>query len=147
VRLDPVEPAEPTSLNEERKPVIEATPPPDPGEAEAVVETSRPAPRTKRAPSAPKTVSAPKAVAPTKPVPAPKAASTQSTGVLRINTRPWSKVSIDGIPAGSTPQMNIKVAAGTHTVTLENPEFGIKQKLTLSVKPGETVTRVLTLKP
>jgi hypothetical protein len=54
---------------------------------------------------------------------------------------------VDGKPVGNTPQMNINVSAGTHTITLENPEFGIKQKLTLSVKPGETVTRVLTLKP
>jgi hypothetical protein len=48
---------------------------------------------------------------------------------------------------GNTPQMNLDVSAGTHTVTLENPEFGVTQKLSVTVKPGETVTRVLTLKP
>ena len=63
------------------------------------------------------------------------------------NTRPWSTISVDGVAVGNTPQMNLKVSAGTHTITLENPQFGIKQKLTVTVRPGETVTRVVTLKP
>jgi hypothetical protein len=43
--------------------------------------------------------------------------------------------------------MNLQVPAGTHTITLTNPEFGVKKELTVTVKPGETVTRVLTLSP
>ncbi|HET8935369.1 MAG TPA: protein kinase [Polyangiales bacterium] len=162
VRLDAIKPSAAAKVADVA-PKMEATPPPDPGELEPVAEAEAPRPQPR-----PKRVSAPAAKAATtvKPTPATKpatvskppssapaaASKTQAAakaggGVLRINTRPWSKVSVDGAPAGNTPQMNIKISAGTHTITLENPEFGIKQKLTLSVKPGETVTRVLTLKP
>ena len=43
--------------------------------------------------------------------------------------------------------MNIKLRAGTHTVTLTNPEFGLKKSLTVQIKDGETVTRVVQLMP
>jgi len=86
--------------------------------------------------------------------PAPTARATKSqpaagsgTGTLRLNTRPWSRISIDGVPRGNTPQMNLQLSAGTHTITLSNPEFGLTKELVVTIKPGETVTRVLTLGP
>ena len=162
VRLDAIKPSAPSQVADASSPKMEATPPPDPGELEPVEEAPRPQPRAKRAPAPatkpapaakpapttkPATVSKPAVTSAPAPTAKPLQAAKAGGGVLRINTRPWSKVSVDGVPAGNTPQMNIKVSAGTHTIMLENPEFGIKQKLTLSVKPGETVTRVLTLKP
>jgi serine/threonine-protein kinase len=66
---------------------------------------------------------------------------------LRVNTRPWSQVSIDGKLIGNTPQMNLQLPAGTHTVVLSNPEFGVTKSLVVTIKPDETVTRVITLAP
>ena len=43
--------------------------------------------------------------------------------------------------------MNLQLRAGPHTIILTNPEFGVKKELTITLKPGETVTRVLTLAP
>jgi serine/threonine protein kinase len=68
-------------------------------------------------------------------------------GTLRINTRPWSQISIDGRPAGNTPQMNLQLKAGSHSVTLTNPDFGVSKTVVIDIKPDATVTRVLTLVP
>jgi hypothetical protein len=79
---------------------------------------------------------------------ATRPANTQSgTGTLRINTRPWSQVSIDGRLVGNTPQMNLKLSAGSHTVTLRNPDFDVTKKVVIDIKPDTIVTRVLTLTP
>jgi serine/threonine protein kinase len=68
-------------------------------------------------------------------------------GTLRINTRPWSQITIDGRPAGNTPQMNLQLKAGSHTVTLTNPDFGVSKTVVIDIKPDATVTRVLSLVP
>lgn len=83
---------------------------------------------------------------------APKAPAAPSgggggAGTLRINTRPWSRVSVDGSIIGNTPQMNIQLKPGTHSVTMENSEFGVKKSISVTLKAGETVTKVLTLSP
>jgi len=139
VRLEPLKTAVPAPAEPPPAPEPEREPDPQP--------TAKP-----HSPARPKrTVSAAPKAAPEKaqaPEPTSKpATATRGTGILRINTRPWSTVSVDGVAVGNTPQMNIKVSAGTHTLTLENPQFGVKQKLTVTVRPGETVTRVVTLKP
>lgn len=66
-------------------------------------------------------------------------------GTLRVNSRPWSRVIIDGRLIGNTPQLSIQLKAGTHTLNLVNPEFGIDKKLTVEIKAGEVVTRAVTL--
>lgn len=68
-------------------------------------------------------------------------------GTLRINTRPWSQVFIDGRLIGNTPQMSISLPAGRHTVTLVNSDFDIRETITIDIAAGETTTRVLTLQP
>jgi eukaryotic-like serine/threonine-protein kinase len=75
------------------------------------------------------------------------AAAAGGTGTLRINTRPWSQVFVDGRLIGNTPQMNITLPAGRHTVTLVNPEFNIRQTVQVEITAGQTETRVLTLQP
>ena len=67
------------------------------------------------------------------------------SGTLRVQTRPWSQVFVDGKLIGNTPQMSIAVNAGAHTVTLVNDEFGLRKTIQVTVRDGETVTRVLNL--
>jgi serine/threonine-protein kinase len=64
---------------------------------------------------------------------------------VRINSRPWSQVFIDERLIGNTPQLDISLPAGSHTVRLTNPEFGMSKVFSLQVRAGETVTRVETL--
>jgi serine/threonine-protein kinase len=66
-------------------------------------------------------------------------------GTLRINSRPWSQVFIDGRLIGNTPQMAVSVPAGRYTVRLSNPELGMSKTIILQVAAGELVTRVETL--
>ncbi len=68
-------------------------------------------------------------------------------GTLRINTRPWSQVFVDGRLIGNTPQMNISLPAGRHTVTLVNSEFNIRETITVEIHSGQTETRSMTLTP
>jgi len=68
-------------------------------------------------------------------------------GTLRINTRPWSQVFVDGQLIGNTPQMNIPLRAGAHRVTLVNSDFNIRETVSVTITAGQTETRVLTLTP
>jgi hypothetical protein len=81
-----------------------------------------------------------------KPEPRPEpAADASGTGILRINSRPWSEVVIDGRAVGNTPQMNLRLPAGTHTVTLVNSQFGYTKTLKIKLKAGEVVTKIVDL--
>ncbi len=74
-------------------------------------------------------------------------AGNTGTGTLRINTRPWSQVFVDGQLVGNTPQHNIQLRAGTHRITLVNAEFNIREVVSIDIVAGQTVTRALTLTP
>lgn len=67
------------------------------------------------------------------------------TGTLRINSRPWSQVYVDGRLVGSTPQTGLTLGAGRHTVTLVNPDFNLRKVLAIELKRGEIVTKVVAL--
>ena len=55
---------------------------------------------------------------------------------------------VDGIDTGlNTPQLSYRVTPGTHTVTLYNPQFSIKESITVTVRPGETQTIAKTFRP
>jgi PEGA domain len=62
--------------------------------------------------------------------------------MLRINSRPWSQVFIDGKLFGNTPQLGIQLTAGKHSIRLVNSEFGMSKTFTLKLAAGESVTRV-----
>jgi hypothetical protein len=64
---------------------------------------------------------------------------------LRVQTRPWSQVFVDGKLVGNTPQMAIAVTSGSHTLLLVNDEFGLRKTVKVNVAPGEVVTKVLNL--
>ncbi|MCB9621115.1 MAG: PEGA domain-containing protein [Sandaracinus sp.] len=67
------------------------------------------------------------------------------SGALRINSRPWSQVFVDGRLIGNTPQMNIALSAGRHQVTLVNPDFNVRHTISVNISAGETVTRIVDL--
>ena len=82
------------------------------------------------------------------PAPAPGAApavAADTPGTLRLNSRPWSRVYIDGRLVGNTPQTSLQLSPGWHTVTLVNPEFGLQKVITLRIKPGEVATKIFEL--
>jgi serine/threonine-protein kinase len=80
-----------------------------------------------------------------KSAPEPSAAR-GAPATLRINSRPWSQVFIDGKWIGNTPQLGLQLPAGTHSVRLVNSEFGMTRTFTVKLAAGERVTRVETLK-
>jgi len=63
-------------------------------------------------------------------------------GTLRVNSRPWAQVYVDGRMVGHTPQMALNVPAGEHQVRLVNPMFAMSKTLRLKVRGGERITRV-----
>lgn len=87
----------------------------------------------------------PAVVAMEEPAETPMTAGGTGPGTLRINTRPWSQVYVDGRLIGNTPQMNISLPAGSHRVTLVNPDFNIRQSVSVTIEAGQVTTRVLTL--
>lgn len=64
---------------------------------------------------------------------------------LRVQTTPWSYVTVDGRSYGTTPQRNISLSPGRHTVVLENPDANIKKTITINLEPGETKVLVQNL--
>ena len=68
-------------------------------------------------------------------------------GTLRVNSRPWSQVFVDGRLIGNTPQMNIQLSPGSHQVTFVNPEFNIRETRSVNIQPGETELLNPTLNP
>jgi hypothetical protein len=80
--------------------------------------------------------------------PSPNSETAQSrtaTGVLRINSMPWSRVSVDGRSVGSTPQTNLQLPAGTHSVSLVNPPFKLSKTIKVKIVAGETLTKTVDL--
>jgi len=83
---------------------------------------------------------APKALAVAKPAPA-----VAGGGTLRVNSRPWSQVFIDGKLVGNTPQLGISLSPGSHKLKLVSPDLGLTKQLTVKVDKGKTTTKVVNL--
>jgi hypothetical protein len=66
-------------------------------------------------------------------------------GTLRINSRPWAQVIVDGRPVGNTPQPNLMLPAGNHKVVLSNPQMGLTKSFSVTIKTGQMVTKVMNL--
>jgi hypothetical protein len=73
------------------------------------------------------------------------ASAAAKVGTLRLNSRPWSQVAIDGRAIGNTPQPNLQLAAGKHKIQLSNPQLGLSKVVSVTIKAGETVTQVVNL--
>jgi len=55
-------------------------------------------------------------------------------GKLSVNSEPWSRVSVDGVVvAPETPLSELTLAAGRHTVLLENPVYGLKKSFVVDI--------------
>src|SRR5262249_39759262 len=68
-------------------------------------------------------------------------AAAKNAGTLRINSRPWAQVFVDGSLVGNTPQMGIQLKPGAHEVRLVNPQFAMQKTFKVNVRAGESVTR------
>jgi hypothetical protein len=75
-------------------------------------------------------------------------ASSSSDGWLRLGSKPWTNILVDGKDTGlHTPQTHLKLAAGSHRITLTNPQFSIKETFSVEIKSGETETVIKDLRP
>jgi hypothetical protein len=72
------------------------------------------------------------------PAPAPVAAE---TGLLNLDTNPWSTVSVGGRVLGTTPLVGASLPVGTHTLVLSNPELGLKTMYQVTIAAGKTTAR------
>jgi PEGA domain len=66
-------------------------------------------------------------------------------GMLRLNSRPWSQVFVDGRLVGNTPQMGLPLSPGNHSIRLVNAQMGLTKTFSVSVKTGQMVTKVVNL--
>ena len=58
-------------------------------------------------------------------------------GTLRINSKPWTRITIDGKDTGlTTPQLRIRLPVGKHKVVLSNPKFNIRATFTVYIRPN-----------
>jgi serine/threonine-protein kinase len=108
------------------------------GEHRSSSSSSRSAGTTARAPQP--------AVAPraAQPVAAPAAAGA-NMGFLRINSRPWAQVFVDGRFVGNTPLLNAPVPAGKHKIKLVNPDMKMNKVFTLQIQAGRPTTKLVEL--
>ncbi|HET6338722.1 MAG TPA: PEGA domain-containing protein, partial [Polyangiales bacterium] len=79
-----------------------------------------------------------------RPEPAPKSTGGAS-GMLRLNSRPWSQVFVDGRLVGNTPQMGLPLSNGNHSVRLVNAQMGLTKTFSVQIKTGQMVTKVVNL--
>jgi hypothetical protein len=92
-------------------------------------------------PATPKSAESPATPAVTKEAKAPAGEAT-----LKINSIPPSTVVLDGKPLGATPQLNVTVSPGTHTILFVNAELSLKKTITVTVKAGEVKAAVAKLR-
>jgi hypothetical protein len=69
--------------------------------------------------------------------PAPATAVPTGNGTVRFSVEPWGQIAIDGKNVGVTPMPPIKVASGSHTVTIRNSDLQKSTKRTIIVRQGE----------
>jgi len=70
------------------------------------------------------------------------AADPDLRGSLLIDSSPWCLVAVDGVMQGPTP-IQVKLAAGSHSVRLRNSRFHINRLEQVVVAPHQTVRRRL----
>jgi serine/threonine protein kinase len=143
------------------RPTPAAAPSPAPRPAPvAAIDREPPPRRLPRPPKEPRVTAkkpAPEEDTPPQPAPPPAkpaaAAATEKPagageGYLRLGSKPWTNISVDGKDTGlHTPQTHLKLPAGTHKVTLTNPQFSIKETFSVEIRGGETETVIKDLRP
>jgi serine/threonine protein kinase len=76
------------------------------------------------------------------PTPRPPAGK---PGILRINAEPFAIVFVENKRIGPTPQMNIELPAGSHTIVLKNDALGITKRVGVRIEPGKVQTLFVDL--
>ncbi len=84
------------------------------------------------------------AVASAAPV-ASVAASAQQPGFLTLDTKPWTKVNIDGDPFGVVPLSRKRLTSGKHTLELINEGENIHVTRVVEISPNKLTKLQLTL--
>jgi serine/threonine protein kinase len=125
----PPEPKEEPALAPIEKPKAEKKPP------KKIVTPPKRKKKKKPLPPKPPAFEPPERVAVTAPKPAPG-----KTGTLRINSEPFAVVYKGSQRLGPTPQMNIKLPAGSHTLTLKNDALGIEKRVRVRIEAGKVHT-------
>ncbi|HJL18903.1 MAG TPA: hypothetical protein RMH99_24785 [Sandaracinaceae bacterium LLY-WYZ-13_1] len=69
----------------------------------------------------------------------------EATGRLTLDTTPWSVVTLGGRRLGMTPLVNVELPAGTHLLTLRNPELGVSTTYRVTIPADGRVTRRLVI--
>jgi serine/threonine protein kinase len=130
---EPTPEVQKTPLPPEPTPEVQKTP--LPRVVAARPRPSIPAPRPEASPPPAVSLATPPVVAPlpTTTLPEPP----QDPGFLLVVVRPWADVIVDGAPRGQTPLPRFSVAAGSHTVRLNNPSYETFEKRVF-VRPGAT---------
>lgn len=72
-------------------------------------------------------------------------AAAQGLGFVTLDSAPWSRVAIDGVPAGSTPIFKARLPAGRHSIVF-TAESGARATRDVDVKPGAVVKLQVDLK-
>ncbi len=94
----------------------------------------------------------PVAFAPPRPAPSAPSApagpspNADAPGTFSFTTYPWTRVLEGGRLLGTTPLYKIPLSPGTHILTLENADEGVKTTYTVTIKSGESVNRSVALK-
>jgi hypothetical protein len=103
----------------------------------------KPPPKRGAAPPPPDKIKpAKKPAPPDKPKEKP-VAKAEGFGTLRLNSKPWGKVYIDGKDLGkNTPLLDHKLKAGEHTITIEFSTGETKTEK-VTIFPGKTTTKII----
>jgi serine/threonine-protein kinase len=79
------------------------------------------------------------------PASSPGPAPAAENGLLNLDTTPWSIVSEGGRVIGQTPLVGASLSPGVHTLTLSNPEQGLKTTYQVTISAGRTTARRIGL--
>jgi hypothetical protein len=62
-------------------------------------------------------------------------------GSLRVGSKPWTQIIVDGKETGLTTPQVLPLSPGLHRIKLVNPEYGIEKSFTVEIHSGESLTR------
>ena len=64
---------------------------------------------------------------------------------VRLGTKPWTEVWIDGHNTNSHTPYSEPIPCGSHEITFKRDDLGLTKSMTITLKDGETVKRSLVL--
>jgi len=67
-------------------------------------------------------------------------------GLLDVNAVPWAFVYVDGRKLGVTPRQGIRLRPGRHRVRLVNPALKASRTLSVDIRPGQRVRKVVVFR-